>query len=537
MTSVTARFPGRALIDAYGNGGFRFAGMSHRGSILCLPSGIYASSPSTPRCASLDPAFAEASVPLASDPRYGGANEGRPSDVRRAFARSGLGLEAMNTGAACRTYNVLLGEGRPVGAALVAVDERPRGVSGCAGGPCGERQGESDKSSGCRSRRCRCAQVNPIVILPHCLHRAPSERRCSHWRRSRPRSAGSPCWCRSLPWARSRRNGGAMLSSCPEVRAGIRWRTLRAPSPEHARPSHLLDGADRRIRHALPGRSRLPGEDEFRVYVWKTEGPLFAWLVWCLGLPASTARCGWRGVRHVGALRFFSTCRAPWPTILKGVSSGGVSAQQGRISAGMQIRRPTGLPATRPRLAECGHGAAFREGSPRSPRPAFLPLALVGPYLRVSSVRAMILQEGAGIVRSQEYEDCGRAGGVGVCEADSRHSELRNKRGEAMRRTVWRRASAGLLLNLSRGGAGVAGPTRHRMGGRESIPLFPRSGRYRGVVGDLGELSPEQRTKPVLSAERVLAERHPEGWSATMFDKTCWDDERNRYACGNGRTT
>ena len=34
-------FPGRAPIDAYGNGGFRFAGMSHRGSILCLPSGIH----------------------------------------------------------------------------------------------------------------------------------------------------------------------------------------------------------------------------------------------------------------------------------------------------------------------------------------------------------------------------------------------------------------------------------------------------------------------------------------------------------------
>ena len=34
-------FPGRAPVDAYGNGGFRFADMSHRGSILCLPSGIY----------------------------------------------------------------------------------------------------------------------------------------------------------------------------------------------------------------------------------------------------------------------------------------------------------------------------------------------------------------------------------------------------------------------------------------------------------------------------------------------------------------
>ena len=36
-----AHFPGRAPIDSYGNGGFRFAEMSHRGSLLMLPSGIY----------------------------------------------------------------------------------------------------------------------------------------------------------------------------------------------------------------------------------------------------------------------------------------------------------------------------------------------------------------------------------------------------------------------------------------------------------------------------------------------------------------
>ena len=44
-------------------------------------------------------------------------------------------------------------------------------------------------------------------------------------------------------------------------------------------------------------------------------------------------------------------------------------------------------------------------------------------------------------------------------------------------------------------------------------------------------LSPEQRRSPVLSAEHLLAERHPEGWSASMFDKTCWDGTRNRYVC------
>jgi hypothetical protein len=45
-------------------------------------------------------------------------------------------------------------------------------------------------------------------------------------------------------------------------------------------------------------------------------------------------------------------------------------------------------------------------------------------------------------------------------------------------------------------------------------------------------LPPEERGNPVLAAERLLAERHPDGgWSATMFDKTCWDPKRNRYGC------
>ena len=61
MTLPSARYPGRAPIDAYGNGGFRFAEMSHRGSILCLPSGIYAWPPAS--VADLGPdAFAPASV-------------------------------------------------------------------------------------------------------------------------------------------------------------------------------------------------------------------------------------------------------------------------------------------------------------------------------------------------------------------------------------------------------------------------------------------------------------------------------------------
>ena len=42
-------------------------------------------------------------------------------EIRKAFIAAGIGLEPMSTGAAARTYNVLLGEGRAVGAALIAV--------------------------------------------------------------------------------------------------------------------------------------------------------------------------------------------------------------------------------------------------------------------------------------------------------------------------------------------------------------------------------------------------------------------------------
>src|SRR5258706_12975856 len=44
-------------------------------------------------------------------------------------------------------------------------------------------------------------------------------------------------------------------------------------------------------------------------------------------------------------------------------------------------------------------------------------------------------------------------------------------------------------------------------------------------------LSDAERRSPVLSAERALSERHPEGWAALMVGKTCWNAEKNRIAC------
>jgi uncharacterized protein len=125
MTSASARYPGRAPIDAYGNGGFRFAEMSHRGSILCLPTGIYAWPPTSPgeiEPAAFAPALAESGALELLLLGTGRRQEMPRGEVRRAFAEAGVALEVMDTGAACRTYNVLLAEGRPAGAALLAVD-------------------------------------------------------------------------------------------------------------------------------------------------------------------------------------------------------------------------------------------------------------------------------------------------------------------------------------------------------------------------------------------------------------------------------
>jgi len=125
MTPATPRYPGRAPIDAYGNGGFRFAQMSHRGSILCLPSGVYAWPPSSLdqiEPAALAPALAEKDA-LGLLLLGTGLRQQLPDTaVRLAFGAVGIALETMDTGAACRTYNVLLAEGRPVGAARLAVD-------------------------------------------------------------------------------------------------------------------------------------------------------------------------------------------------------------------------------------------------------------------------------------------------------------------------------------------------------------------------------------------------------------------------------
>ena len=125
MRPARAHYPERAPIDAYGNGGFRSAGMSHRGSLLILPSGIYAwdvkaASDLTPEsCAAI---LQEVKPPWFVLLGTGTTQVFPAADLRKLFTDAHIGLEVMSTGAAARTFNVLFAEGRDVSAGLIAVE-------------------------------------------------------------------------------------------------------------------------------------------------------------------------------------------------------------------------------------------------------------------------------------------------------------------------------------------------------------------------------------------------------------------------------
>lgn len=124
MALPEARYPYETPVTAYGNGGFRFADMSHRGSIACTPAGIFAWDVAS----ALDLQAGDfraiidalrAPMPLLLGT---GVQQVWPSeDIYAELARHGVTLEPMSTGAAARTYNILIAEKRPVAAALIAV--------------------------------------------------------------------------------------------------------------------------------------------------------------------------------------------------------------------------------------------------------------------------------------------------------------------------------------------------------------------------------------------------------------------------------
>lgn len=119
-------YPYQATIDAYGDGGFRFAEMSHKGSLICLPGGMYAweiATASGISATTLERAYAAAEEIDVLLIGLGADIAAIDPAIRVAFKEKGVIVEAVSTGSAVRTYNVLLAEKRAVGAALIAVDK------------------------------------------------------------------------------------------------------------------------------------------------------------------------------------------------------------------------------------------------------------------------------------------------------------------------------------------------------------------------------------------------------------------------------
>jgi len=116
--------PHQALIEAHGSGGFRFASMSHRGSLLCLPDGLWAW-PVSAAADLNDDLFALVFARLDTIDFFilgtGDAPWIVPGSLRARFRDAQVSLDAMATSPAVRTYNVLLMEGRRVGAGLIAI--------------------------------------------------------------------------------------------------------------------------------------------------------------------------------------------------------------------------------------------------------------------------------------------------------------------------------------------------------------------------------------------------------------------------------
>ncbi|HSI40081.1 MAG TPA: Mth938-like domain-containing protein [Xanthobacteraceae bacterium] len=116
--------PRQVPIEGYGAGFFHFAGMASSGSVLALPSGIHAWAAATTGdidADSLGLVFAEAGAIEYLIIGTGAEPWAMPESLRWRCRDVGLRVDAMPTRAAASTYNVLLAEGRPVAAALLAL--------------------------------------------------------------------------------------------------------------------------------------------------------------------------------------------------------------------------------------------------------------------------------------------------------------------------------------------------------------------------------------------------------------------------------
>lgn len=104
-------------IDGYGPGFFRVGGQKYDGALLVLPSGVshwggFEDTATVLQSVdAIDVLFVGTGAEIAHPPQ----------EFRTTLEEAGIGVETMASPAACRTYNVLLSEGRRVAVALLPV--------------------------------------------------------------------------------------------------------------------------------------------------------------------------------------------------------------------------------------------------------------------------------------------------------------------------------------------------------------------------------------------------------------------------------
>lgn len=115
LTEIT--YDAAPPVDGYGPGFFRVAGEAHEGGLLLLPRAQHVWDGFEDKEAILKAAAEIDVLFVGTGPEITVV----PDEFRRAIEATGPGVEQMATPAACRTYNVLLSEGRRIGAALLPV--------------------------------------------------------------------------------------------------------------------------------------------------------------------------------------------------------------------------------------------------------------------------------------------------------------------------------------------------------------------------------------------------------------------------------
>jgi uncharacterized protein len=122
---ITPQIPaGRQVIESYGEGRFRISGKAHDGSVIVFPDRTIAWPVTAMADLSMD---ALPDVLVATPPveilliGCGARLALLPPPLRAALRERGIGCDPMDTGAACRTFNILMAESRRVAAALIAL--------------------------------------------------------------------------------------------------------------------------------------------------------------------------------------------------------------------------------------------------------------------------------------------------------------------------------------------------------------------------------------------------------------------------------